>query len=471
MTWWGVGRRPPVPPVVEPPRPPEVITGRITVRDVRGTILTQAGAVLVMDDGEEFWGLVDPISHRVTVEIQTQQTHLGWKGWLTLTAPGYQSRRQRMYLPKPEDVTPNLEWGDVPLLLASPFPAESGSLHIDGRIFRTADGQPWTARGVSMFLLAARMALGEDITPQLRWCRRVGVNIVRVFGRVPWPEWPHWNTPEQNPGYWNLLRTFFALLSQHGLRCEWTVFTGRGDLLDQRRILAQTYEVASEFDHVLVEVGNEPHPAPGRNPIPVEAIASGISRRGVLSSYGLYAEGMHGIATLDYASMHTPREEQWVRKARHAQEAMQHIGIPILNGEPMGVAEVREGHRRTTDVAGYVRYAAISTLLGPGLHVHLQCGLEGRMPREDEPVQQAVMEAIRDQVWSKIGPEIQQGSYSADHLTGSPLAAHPLWSYASVRGDQAIGVLVADESIQAAAGWRVVKRWGPADSIGRFERA
>jgi len=469
VTWWGFGRRSPLPPVVEPPRTPHVMFGRITVRDVHGHILQRATGRLEMDDGAVFNGATVPPDGRVAVPIQTEQTHLGWGGWLTLSVPGYQSRQQRIILPPPDAAIPDLEWGDVTLQKLYPFADEVGPLSVQGRFLKAGDAY-WTARGVSMFMLPARFADGEDITPTLYWCRRMGVNIVRCFGRVGWAEWPAWNAPEDNPRYWQQMRGFFFLLQRYGLRCEWTVFTGRGDLLDQRRILAQTYEVASEFDHVLVEVGNEPHPAPGRNPIPVEAIASGISRRGVLSSYGLYAEGMHGVATLDYASMHTPREEQWVRKARHAQEAMQTCGTPIINGEPIGVGEQSEGYRRTTDVAGYVRYAAISTLLGPGLHVHLQCGLEGRMPREDEPVQQAVMEAIRDQVWSKIGPEVQLGSYSADHLTGSPLRAHELWSYASVLGAEAIGVLVADEAIQAAPGWRVQSRWGPADSIGRFER-
>jgi hypothetical protein len=92
---------------------------------------------------------------------------------LAVSAPGYLDASVPVTVPTSGPVQVSLERAVVELSPLSP----------DGRIFRTADGQPWRWKGISAFALLNRFARGEDISDTLAAYQ--GFNLLRVWPYVP----------------------------------------------------------------------------------------------------------------------------------------------------------------------------------------------------------------------------------------------------------------------------------------------
>lgn len=352
------------------------------------------------------------------------------------------------------------------------FPPESGRLHIEGTTFRTEDNQIWQWRGFSWFLGYRRFLAGEDITRDLQWLRGHGVNIVRIFGPLPWAQTPDYRAESFNV---DRLGDFFQLVGEHGLRVEFIPICYRFDLAAQRQLVQRIYDIAAGHWNVLIEVANEPH-VNDTDPV---AILQGVNRRGVLSAYGLYGSyyanpgGMP--PALDYVTIHTQRDSAWHRKARHAQEVQHALGKPTISDEPAKITEPdfdypggKNDPAHTPDDA--VWHGAITHLYTPGFTLHTEEGKWGRVPTPGM-LQDTVVNAVLEQVWKRIGPEWQTGKYNGSHMSSSPVDFIPnIWTYTSLHPDKALSVRCAVSAPQPKPGWVEVERWGPGGSIVSLRR-
>lgn len=365
---------------------------------------------------------------------------------------------------------------------AYPFPDEAGRLHIEGTTFRTESNHLWQWRGYSWFLGYRRFLAGEDVTADLRWLRSHGVNIVRVFGPLPWRETPDYRAETFNT---DRLSAFFTLLAEHGLRVEFVpVCYGRVSdpavrefTLDAQRALVQrVYDVAQHHWNVLIECANEPHV----NQTDPVAILKNVDRRGVLTAYGLYGkyyDNATGVdPVVDYGTIHVLRDSSWHRKARHTQELQHATHVPTVSDEPAKITEPdfhypggKNDPARTP--AEMVWHGAITHLWTPGFTLHTEEGKWGRVPTPGM-LQSAVADAVLEQVWKRIGPEWQTGGYMGSHLGASPVDHIPdIWTYTSLHDATALSVRCATSAPQPKPGWVEVDRWGPGGSLVSLKRA
>lgn len=368
---------------------------------------------------------------------------------------------------------------DAPTITPSAalFPPERGKLHIVGTTFRTEDNALWQWRGYSWFLGFLRYCRGEDVTPDLRWLRAMGFNIVRVFGPLPWKETPDYRVEHFR---FDMLDGFFDLLAAHGLRCNWSL--GHYDDPWLHAHVQQWYEIASQHWNVVAEGVNEP--AVGQKPDPEDLLA-GVARRGILTSYGKYAgyyDKQPGLdRVLDFGTIHIARDAAWHRKARHAQEIQHETGKPWISDEPAKITEPGFDYPGgKNDVlltpAHMTWHAAICCLWTPGFTFHCEEGKWGRVPQPGM-LQHTVAEAVRDHVFLKIDASWQEGAYAGAHMSKSPVDGKGLringsdiWTYSSLQTHRALSVRCALSAPQARAGWIEKTRWGPGGSLVELAR-
>lgn len=368
--------------------------------------------------------------------------------------------------PQPEPNQPPMPPGMTPLL------------RVEGKTFIDDTGKLFSWHGYSMFLAYRRFLAGDDLRPDLRRLRTHGVNVLRVFGPLPWAETPDYR---QELFDTDRLGAFFALLQSEGFYCEFVPICYAFDLARQRELVHAVYVIASRFPNVFIEVANEPHV----NKTDPVAIMAGLERFSVLSAYGLYgsyyAKPSSMPAALDYVTIHTQRDAAWHRKARHAQEVQHATGKPCISDEPAKITEPnfdypggKNDPARTPAEA--VWHAAVCALWTPGSTLHTEEGKWGRVPTPGM-LQFAVLSAVSEHVWARIGPEWQTGAYKGGHSSGSPvdgdglkINGQDIWTYSSVHSNKALSVRCALSAPKAKPGWRVVDQWGPSDSLVRLER-
>lgn len=346
------------------------------------------------------------------------------------------------------------------------FPPERGKLHIVGEHFYTEENELWQWRGYSWFLGYRRFCNGEDVTGDLRWLRAHGFNLVRVFGPLNWKETPDYTVEHFQ---FDVLGAFFDLLAYHGLRCE---FVPGCYLFDGwPAFLQKCYDIAAGHWNVLLERVNEP--SVGKKPDPLAK----VDERSVLSAYGIYTPYTGTYPTLDYSTIHTQRDDAWHRKARHAQEVQHKTGKPCISDEPAKAIEPDfnyPGGKRNPDE--FVWHHGVCALWTAGSTLHTEEGKWGRVPVPGMR-QYEIVEAVRDDVWLKIGPEWQTGDYAGAHMSKSPVDGKGLkingkdiWTYSSVHDDKALAVRCAVHAPQPKPGWTVVDRWAPGGSIVQLKR-
>jgi hypothetical protein len=367
----------------------------------------------------------------------------------------------------------------------APFPPEHGRLRVEGKVFRDDTGAVWSWRGADCFLCFARMLQGEDVTPQLRWARAHGVNVVRVFGQVNWPGEEHYARPDTRPDYTAKLNAFFDAAASQGLRVEYTVLTYPHPVADMRSQLQRVYDIAAAHWNVFVEVANEPD----AQQIDAAAAITGVNRRGVISALGYYEPRASDrrpatLQMLDYVTVHTGRETDWVRRAKFGRDLrdgytdnpdgppFSGAGRPVIGDEPMGAAERDEPGRRSTVVDDFAAHFAICAVFTAGCTYHFQAGLEGRAPNAAEPKQEAIAKAILN-VWRRIPADVQTCRYTRGGLGDLPFVwdeRDSLRTYAAVCGSRAYVVVARPNAgyvLQPAAGWRATGRHGPLTILAR----
>jgi hypothetical protein len=299
-----------------------------------------------------------------------------------------------------------------------PFPPEQGRLRVEGERFYDASNKVWRWRGATQFLLFARYLNGEDISAQLDWLVARGFNVLRVFGEVPSGFGAdrigvaNYERPFERPDFEMKLHAFFRMLGERGLRCEYTVLTYWDGMDAMRRHVQQVFDVAASHWNVMIEIANEPE----YNQIDVVAVMKGVNRRGVLSTYGLdplrAADGR--IPMLDYGVTHDLERnlERSPYVTKSAVQMQNTLGAPFVNDEPIGAIDpgfpgfkqtgpevwggIHGGGARTVNRDVFISAAAIAYMYSAGYTFHFQRGLEGRVPGQNEPVQDGVATALRE---------------------------------------------------------------------------
>lgn len=355
-------------------------------------------------------------------------------------------------------------------------PSTIERLHRDGTTFRTPANDLWPWRGFSFFLAYRRYLQGDPaLSTDLAWLAANGVNIIRVFGPLDWSETaPDYTYPNCNIGK---LRDFFRLCAGYGLYVE---FVPGCYKFDQWPVFLQAcYDAAKDEPNVFIEAVNEPAVHSVNKPDP-RAIDT-CNRHGILSAYGFYpvaTDDPTAIPVKDYATIHTARDSAWARKARHAQEWQAIVKCPVVSDEPAKAIEPGFNYPGgKTDPDEFVWHHAICALWTPGSTLHTEEGKWGRIPTPNMR-QYEILEAVRDQVWLKIGPEWQTGRYMGAHIGESPVDGKDLkidgqdvWTYSSVHWRyKALAVRVARSHPNAQNGWQEQETWGPGHSIVRLSR-
>jgi hypothetical protein len=253
-------------------------------------------------------------------------------------------------------------------------------LHADGRIFRTADGQPFRWKGVSAFQLLDRYVRGEDLAPFLNAYR--GYNVLRVWPYVPVSDWgaKAWGAPPAG-----VIRDFIAAMGSQGFYVELTLLTS-----DDAEHLAWAQAIVPQVTDggcpagLLLEAGNEPTTHKSINT---------AALRGVLAASGcLYASGDYEDSSRAFGSYlvaHTSRDAEWPRRAHDALEYFGGGGpnapsdpahrVPVVLDEPAKLQDV--GGDRVKD---WRAYFGAASLLGAGATFHSESGKWALPPTPEE---------------------------------------------------------------------------------------
>ncbi len=373
---------------------------------------------------------------------------------------------------------------------------QSGQIRVDGKYFRDEAGALWRYRGASMFLLYRRWLMGEDISAQLGWCVRQGVNIVRVLGMVAWKGQEFGPT---TPGYWDRLVPFVRRVAQSGLRVEWVAFADAQyvpGIGDQRSFLRRVVNTIGPEWNVFIEICNEPF----KNGVNPDAIWSKDDPRPCPMATGNYTpavvQGADGtwiahLEKLDYVTLHTSRDPVgWCRKAKDLLEyrdgagdglaentaRLDALNCPIVDDEPMGAAEANDPGRRSNVPDDHFYHHAVAMIFSAGSTFHSDAGLQGEIPWGR---QQACADAVT-KAWSVVPVEYQQGQYTRGGLASLPLVFHeeefPEESsrlYGMILGGQACCVACKPTKFwlaKAVDGWSIATQDGPMASVVLLRR-
>jgi hypothetical protein len=246
-------------------------------------------------------------------------------------------------------------------------------LTISGQIFYQ-DGHPWRWKGITAFGLAHRYCAGEDIEPFLTAAK--GFNLLRVFLYVEWPD-TGWTAPEDE-----CLRRFTDMAGHRGFYVELTLLTGVKPIDQAQSLVTHYFTLLDDQPNVLIELVNEPHlygkPDTSQLAVPVDTH--------LLWTSGDYdpADRMHG----KYGVAHTPRDNEWPRKAHDLFEYF-HGGGPGTPADPPHAFPIVADEPQRPDQAGYVAadfaaYFGVSSLLGAGGTFHFESGKYGKPPTPQE---------------------------------------------------------------------------------------
>lgn len=260
---------------------------------------------------------------------------------------------------------------------------QKGRIWIDNLVFRDASGAIWPWRGVTAFTLYLKWLQGREgaVDPLLsNWLANCpGLNVVRVLGMVN--SFAHLH-PQEWPDYYSQLKPFADhLLNVWGIRVEFVIFADSGDIMpdpNQQNVHASIIvDTLSGCENVFIEVANEPsqHTNLDGGDARVFDIYYSIRSRGLLVATGAGDGDYPG----DYITVHTPRDDQWPRKAKDLLDVRNITHSPCVGDEPMGCAEVFIDGKRDTNPRNFADYAATAQLEGAGATFHSDAGINGEV--------------------------------------------------------------------------------------------
>jgi hypothetical protein len=202
---------------------------------------------------------------------------------------------------------------------------------VNGHVFETETGHPFTAIQCSDFNLLNRWQRGENIIPVLEQRRDAGFNMLRV--------WTLYDLVAANIGQfldidYARIPDFLALCAQYGLYVEFTAYTSTERITHWNQLVT----ACQGQTNALLELVNE-------GTLPVNQIVMGRYARptGILASHGSGgAEGVPPWVPWDYITFHTNGASEEQRKVGH--NAMSDCAdvwlVPALTNETSRFPEV-----------------------------------------------------------------------------------------------------------------------------------
>lgn len=321
-----------------------------------------------------------------------------------------------------------------------PAPGTIGVLTTSGPIFR-CDGQPWRWKGVSAFRLLDHFAREENIDPFL--AAYAGFNVLRVWLYVMWANGGWWTIPNVET-----IKLFLAYCAARGFYVELTLLTDD----DPTRIPEAQQIVAALAQeprptNLLIEIGNEPQTHKNIN---TPALRVACETSGFLFSSGDYENSDRFFGT--YLTAHTPRDDEWPRKAHDLLEYWTGGG-PTGPNDPAHKVPIVADEPKRPDQAGYIAtdfyaYAAACSLLGAGATFHSERGKQAEPPTADEArCRDAFLRGL-----TVFPSDVPGGPYRRIDEHGDTLRTYTVGSYM---------VRVRPQTTTAPEpGWTALDEWG-----------
>lgn len=339
----------------------------------------------------------------------------------------------------------------------------SGNLRISGRFFRTPGGAIYRWKSCSDFLLYKKYLDGTDITPIMADRTGEGATMVRVFGI--WPNPPIFN-PAVYSTYLASLPAFASAVAAAGLDMEFVVFAGAQDFSWSRDVGGQRSWLQSVRDKLL-----------GSPNVVLELVNEGFqngvnflnhSRPGGIISCAdsdQKPDDSPAIPPWDYATLHTPRDGEWMRKSKNALEIADIISRPAICDEPMGADEVDVPGRRSNNPDDFYYYAAVASLFANGATFHSTAGINSDIfPPVTRTCAQSFYAAI-----DVIPDNVKEGRYTRGGLPDLPIiddGSGAMRSYCRYTDHNACVVRVKPTSANTATnGWAIASEHGPNNCV------
>ena len=343
----------------------------VLVTDAAGRPLTPVTASLTIA-GSPYGSMTPPTDPHKIFSVQARAE----SGMLHVEVPGY----------KPRDVSIALGNEELPPLVLTPTGPSAGQaegISVDGLVFRDDRGAIWPWRGTDGFLLylhwlKERAGIDAVVANWLTCgglCRDTPPNTIRVLGMVN--SFAHlW--PQEHADYYSQLRPFVDhLWSAFRVRVEFVIFADAGVVMPDRaqedRHADAVLAAFEDAPNVFLEVANEPSQHTNLPGGDAEAFRhyQRLKGRGLLIATG----AGDGSNAGDYVTVHTPRDNEWPRKAKDLLDLRDAVHRPVVGDEPIGFAEVARPGSRATSAGDAASYAAAAALLGAGSTFHSDSGV------------------------------------------------------------------------------------------------
>lgn len=339
-------------------------------------------------------------------------------------------------------------------------PGVISKIRVEGLVFQDEQNNIFPYRGFTSFLLYKRFLDGEDIRPYVKLWSALGYNVARVFSQVDWTGDPGPGFfASSYPNYNAQLNNFFALLSQEGMYCEFTIHTFDYNLNEMASHVVRCVQIAQNHKNVFIELANEP---------PVNGIdIQGLVNRLDTSSWNMpWSTGLYDVPSRPagkYLTVHLDRGDEWPRKFRQLLEYRDGGGpdtendpamnMPVVHDEPIGGATYNQPGKRSNVTSDFYSHGAGCQLHGAGGTYHHQSGLNSIMPIGLElDCAKAFITGLR-----LVLPIYQLGNYTRVGLQGCPFTEDAsLRTYGMIMGNLACMVRVRPTTPYIVDfGWKV----------------
>ncbi len=294
------------------------------------------------------------------------------------------------------------------------------------------NGQAWRWKGVTAFGLQNRYCKGEDIQPFLNAFN--GFNVLRVFYYVEW-EGTGWGIPTDE-----CMHNFLNYVGQRGWYVEMTALTGTKPINEAQQIVDHLFRDFGAHTNLMIELVNEPHvyDKPNTSELHVP------SDTPVLWASGDYDFSHGGVMRGSYGVAHTPRDNEWPRKAHDLLEYYGGGGPGSPSDPPHHFPQVADEPERP-DQAGYVAtdfeaYFGVASILGAGATFHFESGKYGNPPT----LQEAICAASALRALNYFPADAPLGPYQRIDENGQTLRTYKVGPY-TVRVRPVSGLILIKE--------------------------
>jgi hypothetical protein len=349
----------------------------------------------------------------------------------------------------------------------------AGRIRRAGRLFQTEFGVPWSWNFATEFLLLNDYLDGgpRAIDAVLDDIIAARQNGVRIIGMAHWIPINERGSPEFRPStygdrYFTGLSALADYLQSRGLYFEFTALADTPYTMpeprDQRAFIERVAGILSSKPNAFLEHCNEPYDTDNRCG---EVIALGRAPGSVLQASG--SDGVRELsdryvldAVFDYVTVHSPRDEEWPRKAHDAMDIRDGfenngkpfpgVQVPLVLDEPIGAADVANPGKRASDPNLFRQYGAASVLFGSGATFHSN---DGVATRPFSATQKAAQVAFSVGV-NAIPASVSTWRYNRGGLSGMPIAHSDelaLRTFAKMQGPVAYVVVIGRQP-----GWRLI---------------